>query len=107
MSAIQEAVDFLAELLSRGPVLAATVAEKAQSRGIAVRTLNRAKSDMGIEAFRKENPGPWYWQIPGFTYNGLSESQKRPLPPPVNPRSMREAFERLPLFDLLPSRLSE
>jgi putative DNA primase/helicase len=61
-----EAADWLREALAGGPMPAKEIRELAkESEGIATRTLDRAKKSAGIEAFRPENPGPWYWRLPG------------------------------------------
>lgn len=59
-----EAADWLRQTLANGPMLAKEVKELAkEGEGIAARTLDRAKKAAGVEAYRPENPGPWYWRL--------------------------------------------
>ena len=61
-----DAADWLRDVLADGPLLAKEVQERAKHQAdIAPRTLARAKKDAGVEAYRPENPGPWYWRLPG------------------------------------------
>jgi len=60
-----EAAEWLRRTLANGPMLASEIKEVAkESEGIASRTLDRAKKTVGVEAYRPENPGPWYWRLP-------------------------------------------
>jgi len=60
-----EAADWLRKTLGNGPMPAKEVREQAkEGEGIAHRTLDRAKKAAGVEAYRPENPGPWYWRLP-------------------------------------------
>lgn len=53
-----EAADFLKELLKDGPVGSKMVEEQAEERGISRRTLNRAKSDLGVVS--KQRNREWF-----------------------------------------------
>lgn len=60
-----EAIDWLRLTLADGPMLATEVKEVAkESQGIAPRTLERAKKEADVEAYRPKNPGPWFWRLP-------------------------------------------
>ncbi len=63
LSALQEAQDFLQELLAEGPLKASKAFEAARAEGIAKRTLYRAKKDLGIVSKKQENS--WAWLLPG------------------------------------------
>lgn len=65
-SALDEAVDFLREVLSRGPRPAKDVKSEARSAGIAERTLDRAKSRMGVRAQKHgfTESSTWLWELP-------------------------------------------
>lgn len=67
-SAVDEAADFLQELLANGPVEAKLVMKEAKAAGIAERTLNRAKAALGVITKRSTRPGektgPWVWFLP-------------------------------------------
>ena len=52
------------QALAAGPRPTLDLFEEArQVEGIAEKTLRRAMKDIGAEAFRPENPGPWLWQM--------------------------------------------
>jgi hypothetical protein len=60
-----EAAAWLRDALADGPMPAKEVREAAkEAEGIAPRTLDRAKQAVGVEAYRPENPGPWFWRLP-------------------------------------------
>ena len=69
-SAVDEAKEFLREVLREGPVEAREVLAEAREAGISERTLKRAKAVLGVEAvktggyFSKDGPGGWRWQLP-------------------------------------------
>jgi hypothetical protein len=66
-SAVEEAVAFLVDVLTDGPVPANEVHQEAGQAGIARRTLHRAKSKLGIKAQKMGNSGhrnnPWVWAL--------------------------------------------
>lgn len=68
-SAVDEAVDFLRELLVNGPVEAKAAIKEAKAAGIAEKTLRRGKMAIGIVATPvKDDNGKvvaWQWQLPG------------------------------------------
>lgn len=63
-SALQEAVDWLRDILGRGPVRAKEVKERAVEEGIALRTLDRAKAVLQVKARHEGFGGPWVWDLP-------------------------------------------
>ena len=80
-SAIEEAKDWLREQLADGPVPAADVKAAADRDGIKSRTLDRAKSALGVMASREGfgTEGRWVWTLPhsapspdhsGLAHNG-------------------------------------
>lgn len=69
------AVEFLRELLARGPVESAQIFKLADERGIAERTLKRAKEQLGVRA-KKHGIGEgsrWFWSL--ADENGYEEGQ--------------------------------
>lgn len=63
---LDEAVAFLSELLARGPVQQGEVRQQVVARGLAYRTVERAKELLGAIS-RREGFGPGsrcYWQLP-------------------------------------------
>ena len=60
------AADYLQLALSDGPRPAKELIEEAREvHAVSKRTLDRAKVNLGVIAFRKSNPGPWWWRLPG------------------------------------------
>jgi hypothetical protein len=60
-----DAVTFLRRLLGDGPVSSKQAMTDAKANGISLRTLWRAKSELGIVAERhKGQTGAWYWMLP-------------------------------------------
>jgi hypothetical protein len=61
-----EAATWLRAALHDGPRMSLDVMEEAvEGEGIAKRTLDRARKAIGVVAFRPDNPGPWWWRLPG------------------------------------------
>jgi hypothetical protein len=60
-SARDEAKKFLTDILASGPMLQSEIQDAAEGNGIAKRTLERAKRELGITA---EKNGQWYWRLP-------------------------------------------
>ena len=63
-SARKQAVKWLRELLSTGPLPAAVIRQEADDAGVAWRTLHRAKDDLGITPYRTQFQGAWLWELP-------------------------------------------
>jgi len=55
---------FLAELLANGPVAKTEIDEAAKANCISVRTLMRAKAELGVVAKKTRMQGGWTWQLP-------------------------------------------
>lgn len=55
----QEAESFLMELLAEGPVLVSEIQRKARLAGVKSRTLDRAKTELGVVS--RKQAGAWYW----------------------------------------------
>lgn len=61
----EEAKAFLLDALANGPRLAKDVKrEWTDAHCGSVRTLERAKQELGVECFRETPTGPWYWKRP-------------------------------------------
>jgi AAA domain len=68
--ALENAAEFLRELLSDGPMPATDVFEHAERPGIAAMTLRRARKRLGITSAKRGGRGQsqsWYWSLPGGT----------------------------------------
>jgi hypothetical protein len=61
-SALEDAKEFLLELLSSGPVEAEAVHAKARSREIKFATLRRAKKALKVESDKEGDA--WFWRLP-------------------------------------------
>jgi RecA-family ATPase len=64
-----EAVEFLNDVLSDGPVAASQVKEEAEDAAISERTLARAKKALGVMSYRegeagRRGKGQWLWKLP-------------------------------------------
>lgn len=60
-----QAADWLRQTLAAGPQPSKALLEQAkETEGIAERTLRRAMKAVGVDAYRPENPGPWWWRLP-------------------------------------------
>lgn len=72
-SALEVACAFLVDHLAGGPLAAREVLEQASARGIAKRTLERAKEELGLRVERVVDSGRahWQWRLedPGKTAN--------------------------------------
>ena len=70
-SAVDEAVNWLTDLLSDGPLPAKDVKAKAEHDGIKERTLDRAKSQAGVLACREgfDKGSRWVWKLPAAPKN--------------------------------------
>jgi putative DNA primase/helicase len=65
-TAKREAKEFLLERLEAGPMNSDDIVEEAKQQGIAKRTLDRAKKDLGIESRKQHGrtDGTWFWELP-------------------------------------------
>jgi hypothetical protein len=65
-TAKREAREFLLERLEAGPVNSDDIVEEAKQEGIAKRTLDRAKKDLGVKSRKQQGKtdGPWLWELP-------------------------------------------
>ncbi|MGP8162774.1 MAG: AAA family ATPase [Acidimicrobiales bacterium] len=73
-SELDEAVEFLREVLAAGPVEANVVKRQAHAADIAERTMRRAKERLRVKA-RKAGSGPWTWHLPGEGGQGSDEAR--------------------------------
>jgi len=62
-SALDEAKEFLREILAGGPVPAKEVDESAREAGISRATLRRAKKAQGVKSGKDGQRGPWKWEM--------------------------------------------
>lgn len=63
-SALDEAKDFLCEMLCGGAVEGKAIYRQADEAGHAKRTIDRAKRELGIRSTKGALSGPWRWDLP-------------------------------------------
>jgi RecA-family ATPase len=84
-SALQEAIDFLQEVLAEQPKPANEILKQARKDGIAEKTLRRAKGKLKIWTKPKEYQGERYWGLPSHSWPVLAKT-----PSLGHPESMTE-----------------
>lgn len=62
--ALDQAISFLIEALSNGPVASTVLKELSVKAGISWATLRRASDRLGVVPRKGGMDGPWYWEIP-------------------------------------------
>jgi hypothetical protein len=63
-SELDEAVDWLRALLANGPAGSKEIRSDAKQAGIAWRTIERAKTRLGVKASKASFSGGWRWSLP-------------------------------------------
>lgn len=63
-SAMNEAMDFLTNLLKEGPALSKEIKKDVEQAGLSWATIKRAKKSLGIEAHKDGMNGKWSWSLP-------------------------------------------
>jgi hypothetical protein len=61
---VDEAVDFLKEQLSGGPVPPEAIIAKAATVNIGERTLKKAKKKLGVQSRKPAFEAGWLWNLP-------------------------------------------
>lgn len=79
-SALREAMNFLRLELAGGPVSSKQLESRARDAGIAVKTLKRARSALGVEAKRDGATGGWACHLPLDFEELAQEGQDLPTP---------------------------
>ncbi len=69
-SALDEAKDFLLDVLAAGPVEAKQIWRDSKDCGIAERTMKRAKKALGVIAEKTDFSKGWRWRLPDDTRKG-------------------------------------
>ena len=64
-SVVDDAVDWLRELLADGPRAMRDVEEDARGAGYSIAALRRAKAVLGVVSRKPAFGGPWEWSLPG------------------------------------------
>jgi hypothetical protein len=63
-SAVDEARDWLREILADGPMPSSGIFERAEAEGFSKRTLKRAERELGIKPAKAGMNGGWSWSLP-------------------------------------------
>jgi len=63
-SALEDAKDFLFEMLAPGPVEGKAIYRQANDAGHSKRTIDRAKRELSIRSSKATMSGPWRWELP-------------------------------------------
>jgi len=63
-SALDEAKDFLVDVLAIGPIGSKCIMKQAKEAGISEKTLNRAKKLIGVASEKSQFGGGWQWSLP-------------------------------------------
>ncbi len=87
-SALNEATRWLEDFLEDGPKAAKSVKDAARQDGIAPRTLDRAKSKLGVHAGPAGFGGAWVWQLPNPIESDDSTTVRQASPECANVESM-------------------
>jgi hypothetical protein len=100
--ALDEAVEFMAELLADGPIAVQQVQSEAKSVGISKATLLRAKKSLGVESNRgskgNDGEGHWEWSLPQ-THPRVSDERLADISPVNNTNQARNDDSRKMLND--------
>jgi putative DNA primase/helicase len=70
---IEDAKEFLRDLLADGPVSSRRIRADAEGSGYSWRTIQRAKKAVGIEAVKEGMKGAWVWKLPTKDANKTEE----------------------------------
>lgn len=65
-SALDDAKDFLIEVLGEGELSFKTIEKEAASAGHSMATVRRAKSEINIISSKSKMDGGWYWKLPAY-----------------------------------------
>lgn len=84
----QEAKRFLLDMLANGPILASDAERRCQEDGLSIRTLKRAKKELGIIS-EKNGAAGWFWKLPtevadNKQWRELLEPEEAPQTPAEN-----------------------
>ena len=91
---LDEAADWLTQILASGPRPAVGILEQwTDGEGGSKKTLVRAKQRLGVEAYRPDNPGPWWWKLPP---EGNSPEIQEPTEPGETPHGPLDFLGKTP-----------
>lgn len=79
-SALDEACEFLVDVLTEKPLSAKDVMSRAVEAGIAKRTIERAKKAAGVAVLKTGMGGGWLWHLPGHTLKTANDAEDRHSP---------------------------
>ena len=76
ISELERAEDFLFDVLQGGPVLQKEVERRALRERLKWITVRRAKEQVGVDSFRKQPKGAWWWKLPDAQGDDADEHVK-------------------------------
>ena len=65
-TALEDAKDFLEDLLTDGELPQKQIELEAKGAGHSLRTLRRAKNEMHIKSVKSKLENCWYWRLPSY-----------------------------------------
>lgn len=74
-SAMDDAKEFLSNLLADGPVSSKQIKGDAEGAGHSWQTIRRAQKALGIEAHKEGMKGPWLWRLPSKMLKSHEDAQ--------------------------------
>lgn len=77
LSALDDAKEFLRNLLADGPVSNKQIRGDAEGAGHSWQTVRRAQKALGIEAHKDGMKGPWLWHLPSKMLNNPEDAQAK------------------------------
>jgi len=73
--ALEEAKEFLRDVLSRGGIEGTAIYRQADDAGHSKRTIDRAKRELGIRSSKSTFTSPWRWDLPANNPNDADITQ--------------------------------
>ncbi|MBW9265845.1 MAG: AAA family ATPase [Candidatus Thiodiazotropha sp. (ex. Lucinisca nassula)] len=93
-SAMEEAMNFLTDLLDDGPVLSNEIKKDVEQAGLSWATVKRAKKSLGIEAHKDGMNGKWSWSLPPKGLKNPEESHTNSMSHFGENEPLREESEK-------------
>jgi putative DNA primase/helicase len=92
-SAVEEAADFLVELLGDGPVSSRQVEADAKGAGHSWAAIRRARQVLGVEVVKSGMRGGWEWRLPTKALKTAEGAQERDVSTFANVEHLRQSVQ--------------